>query len=141
MVAGRSGDDGYVLADYSQGALTPAGWAARVMQAFADFEADIIVAEANQGGEMVKSVLHQADANAPVRLVHASRGKITRAQPAAALYEAGRVHHAGLFAALEDQMCHYDGGKGGKSPDRMDALVWALAELFEGKRKPRIRKL
>lgn len=142
VVAGRCGDDGYVLADYSQGSLTPAAWAARAMQAFADFEADAVIAEANQGGEMVKSVLQQADAAAPVTLVHASRGKITRAQPAAALYEARRIHHAGLFAALEDQMCHYDGSKGAKSPDRMDALVWALAALFESRRaRPRIRKL
>jgi phage terminase large subunit-like protein len=142
VVAGRAGTVGYVLADVSQDGLTPAGWAARVMQAFADFEADLIVAEANQGGEMVKSVLHQADANAPVKLVHASRGKMTRAQPAAALYEAGRVHHAGLFAALEDQMCHYDGSKGGKSPDRMDALVWALADLFGTPRAdPKVRRL
>lgn len=142
VVAGRDGTDGYVLADYSGGGLSPAGWAAKVMQAFADFEADAIIAEANQGGEMVRSVLHQADAQAPVALVHASRGKITRAQPAAALYEAGRIHHAGLFAALEDQMCHFDGSKGAKSPDRLDALVWALADLFEGKRAtPRIRKL
>ena len=142
VVAGRSGTDGYVLADYSLGGLTPAGWAARVMQAYADFEADAIIAESNQGGDMVESVLKQADGNAPVRLVHASRGKITRAAPMAALYEAGRIHHVGLFAELEDQMCHYDGRKGAKSPDRMDALVWALSDLFEGKRaNPRIRKL
>jgi phage terminase large subunit-like protein len=153
VVAGRrsvreSGSDqdkgaqGYVLADYSLGGLTPAGWAARVMQAYADFDADAIIAEANQGGDMVKSVLQQVDADAPVKLVHASRGKITRAAPIAALYEAGRVHHAGLFAALEDQMCHYDGSRGAKSPDRMDALVWALSDLFEGRRaNPRIRKL
>ena len=142
VVAGRSGTDGYVLADYSLGGLTPAGWAARVMQAYADFEADAIIAESNQGGDMVESVLKQADGNAPVRLVHASRGKITRAAPMAALYEAGRIHHIGLFAELEDQMCHYDGRKGAKSPDRMDALVWALSDLFEGKRaNPRIRKL
>jgi phage terminase large subunit-like protein len=153
VVAGRrsvreSGSDqdkgaqGYVLADYSRGGLTPAGWAARVMQAYADFDADAIIAEANQGGDMVKSVLQQADANAPVKLVHASRGKITRAAPIAALYEAGRIHHAGLFVALEDQMCHYDGAKGAKSPDRMDALVWALSDLFEGRRSnPRVRKL
>lgn len=153
VVAGRrsvreSGSDqdkgaaGYVLADYSLGGLTPAGWAARVMQAYADFDADAIIAEANQGGDMVRSVLQQADADAPVKLVHASRGKITRAAPIAALYEAGRIHHAGLFAVLEDQMCHYDGSKGAKSPDRMDALVWALSDLFEGKRaNPRIRKL
>jgi phage terminase large subunit-like protein len=112
------------------------------MQAYADFEADAIIAEANQGGDMVRSVLQQADAAAPVILVHATRGKITRAAPAAALYEAGRIHHAGCFAALEDQMCHYDGRKGAKSPDRMDALVWALADLFGARRTdPRIRKL
>lgn len=145
VVAGRGGDDFYVLADLSLGGLTPAGWAARVMQAFGDFEADAIIAEANQGGEMVRSVLRQADANAPsqasVKLVHASRGKITRAAPYAALYEAGRVHHLGRFAELEDQMCHYDGTKTARSPDRMDALVWALAELAGKQAAPRIRKL
>lgn len=153
VVAGRSvrvsdhnksdGDGGfYVLADLSLGGLTPAGWAARVMTAFADFEADAIIAEANQGGDMVKSVLQQAEANAPVKLVHASRGKIARAAPFAALYEAGRVHHAGRFAELEDQMCHYDGSKTIRSPDRMDALVWALADLADFKRAaPRIRNI
>jgi phage terminase large subunit-like protein len=142
VVVGRSADQGFVLADRSAGGLTPAGWAARVCQAYADFEADAIVAEANQGGEMVRSVLQQADARAPIILVHATRGKITRAAPAAALYEAGRIHHAGCFAGLEDQMCHYDGRKGASSPDRMDALVWALADLFGGPRaNPKIRKL
>jgi phage terminase large subunit-like protein len=142
VAAGRAGEHGFVLADRSAGSLTPAAWAARVMQAYADFEADAIIAEANQGGDMVRSVLQQADAAAPVILVHATRGKITRAAPAAALYEAGRIHHAGCFAALEDQMCHYDGRKGAKSPDRMDALVWALADLFGARRTdPRIRKL
>ena len=95
---------------------------------------------------MVRSVLRQADSDAPVTLVHASRGKLARAAPFAALYEAGRIHHAGRFAELEDQMCHYDGASkgrgGGKSPDRMDALVWALADLFGTRRAaPRIRKL
>ena len=142
VAAGRAGDQAYVLADRSAGSLTPAAWAARVMQAYADFEADAIIAEANQGGEMVRNVLQQADAHAPVILVHATRGKITRAAPAAALYEAGRVHHAGCFAELEDQMCHYDGSKGAKSPDRMDALVWALADLFASRRAdPKIRRL
>jgi predicted phage terminase large subunit-like protein len=142
VVAGRAGKDFYVLADLSLGGLSPAGWAQRAMTAFADFEADAIIAEANQGGDMVKSVLQQAGADAPVKLVHASRGKLARAAPFAALYEAGRVHHAGRFAELEDQMCHYDGGKTAKSPDRMDALVWALAELSDLKRaNPRIRKL
>ncbi len=142
VAAGRAGEQAYVLADRSAGSLTPAAWAARVMQAYADFEADAIIAEANQGGEMVRNVLQQADAHAPVILVHATRGKITRAAPAAALYEAGRVHHAGCFAELEDQMCHYDGSKGAKSPDRMDALVWALADLFASRRAdPKIRRL
>jgi len=143
VVAGRDQDgDAYVLADRSAAGLTPAGWAARVIEAFAEFEADAIIAEANQGGEMVRSVLHQADPAAPVTLVHASRGKIARAAPYAALYEAGRVHHAGCFAELEDQMCHYDGRRGSKSPDRMDALVWALADLFARvKARPRVRKL
>lgn len=146
VVAGRAAHDAYVLADLSAGGLTPAGWAARAVTAFQDFAADAIIAEANQGGEMVRSVLHQADPDVPVKLVHASRGKLARAAPCAALYEAGRVHHAGRFAELEDQMCHYDGvssGRGGsKSPDRMDALVWALADLFARRRAaPRIRKL
>jgi phage terminase large subunit-like protein len=142
VAAGRAGEQAYVLADRSAGSLTPAAWAARVMQAYADFEADAIIAEANQGGEMVRNVLQQADAHAPVILVHATRGKITRAAPAAALYEAGRVHHAGCFAQLEDQMCHYDGSSGAKSPDRMDALVWALAALFGDRRAdPRVRRL
>jgi phage terminase large subunit-like protein len=142
VAAGRAGEHGFVLADRSAGSLTPAAWAARVMQAYADFETDAIIAEANQGGDMVRSVLQQADAAAPVILVHATRGKITRAAPAAALYAACRIHHAGCFAALEDQMCHYDGRKGAKSPDRMDALVWALADLFGARRTdPRIRKL
>lgn len=141
VVAGRNGDAAFVLADYSQGGLSPARWAARAVQAYVDFAADRIVAEANQGGEMVRSVLAQAGADVPVRLVHAARGKITRAAPCAALYEAGRVHHIGLFAELEDQLCHYD-GTGGQSPDRMDALVWALAELFDTPRgNPRIRPL
>ncbi len=142
VVAGRFEDEGYVLADLSAGGLTPAGWAARTMEAFAQFEADAIIAEANQGGEMVRSVLQQAGADAPVKLVHASRGKLTRAAPYAALYERGRIHHAGAFPELEDQMCNYDGGSGSKSPDRMDALVWALADLFAMPRKnPRIRRI
>ncbi len=142
VVAGRCEGAFYILADLSAGGLTPAGWAARVMQAFGDFEADAIIAEANQGGEMVRSVLQQAGADAPIKLVHASRGKLARAAPFAALYEAGRVHHAGRFAELEDQMCHYDGSKTARSPDRMDAAVWALAALSDLKRAaPRIRKI
>ncbi len=129
VIAGLGEDgDGYVINDWSVGGMTAAGWAARVADAFLAFKADCIVAEANQGGDMVKQVLIDALPNAPVRLVHATRDKRTRAVPAAVLYEQGRIHHCGTFAALEDQMCQFDGT--GKSPDRMDALVWAVTHLF-----------
>ena len=142
VVAGRDLEGhGHVLADRSAGGLSPAAWAARAAQAYEDFQADAIIAEANQGGEMVRAVLRQAQANLPVTLVHASRGKLARAAPAAALYEQGKVHHRGCFPELEDQMCQYD-GSGSKSPDRMDALVWALADLFgPGPRDPKIRSV
>ncbi len=120
--------EGHVLADLSAAGLTPQQWAARVVDAYEAFRADCIVAEANQGGEMVRSVITQQLANAPVKLVHASRDKRTRATPMAMLYEQGRVHHVGALPGLEDQMCQFDGS--GPSPDRLDALVWALAELF-----------
>jgi len=139
IVAAGLAEDGaaYVLGDFSAAGLTAAGWAARVAEACEHFSADAVVAEANQGGDMVKQVLLDALPNASVKLVHATRDKRTRAAPAAALYEQGRVRHVGVFPELEDQMCNFDGT--GKSPDRMDALVWALADLFPQKRsKPRI---
>lgn len=142
IVAAGLGEDGaaYVIGDYSIGSVSPASWAARVADAYEHFEADCVVAEANQGGDMVKQVLVDAFPNLPVGLVHATRDKRTRAAPAAALYEQGRVHHVGAFAELEDQMCNWDGE--GKSPDRMDALVWALAELFPRRRPvPKVRTL
>lgn len=141
VIAGRdAAGEGYVLADRSQGGLTPNQWASRAMDAFAEYSADAIVAEANQGGEMVRSVLAQQMTNAPVKLVHATRDKRTRALPIAALYERGLIHHVGAHAELEDQMCTYDGD--GPSPDRMDAMVWALAELFPMvKAEPRVRSI
>jgi|WetSurMetagenome_2_1015567.scaffolds.fasta_scaffold44187_3 phage terminase large subunit-like protein len=141
VIAGQGeAGDAYVLGDYSAAGLTAAGWAGRVAEAYEHFRADAVVAEANQGGDMVKQVLLDALPNAAVKLVHATRDKRTRATPAAALYEQGRVHHAGVFPELEDQMCSYDGT--GSSPDRMDALVWALAHLFPGQRlKPQIRRI
>lgn len=130
--------EGYILADASVGGLTAAAWAARVAETFAAFQCDCVVAEANQGGDMLRQVLVDALPNAPVKLVHATRDKRTRAMPAAALYEQGRIHHAGAFAELEDQMVSFDGT--GPSPDRMDALVWALANLFPIKRaRPQVR--
>lgn len=139
-------DDGtaVVLADASVEKASPERWARAAAGAAQAWQADRVVAEANQGGAMVKSVLRAADEVMPVRLVHASRGKVARAEPVAALYEAGKVRHAGLFGKLEDQMCglmaagRYAGP--GHSPDRADALVWALTELMLGKKAgPRVR--
>ena len=139
------GADGaaYVCADCTVESATPETWARAVAQTARAWNADRVVAESNQGGAMVESVLRGADIALPLKLVHASRGKVARAEPVAALYEAGRVKHAGLFAALEDQLCGLMTGGGyegpGRSPDRADALVWALAELMLGKKaEPRV---
>jgi phage terminase large subunit-like protein len=132
-----------VLADCSLRHPTPERWARRVAAAAREWQADRVIAEANQGGEMVRSVLHAAEVALPVKLVRASRGKTARAEPVAALYEAGRVRHAGTFPELEDQLCGLMAGgdyRGpGRSPDRADALVWAMSELMLGAKKvPRV---
>jgi phage terminase large subunit-like protein len=133
--------DGYVLADMSAGGCTPNQWAQRVADAYEHYQADAVIAEANQGGEMVRAVLLQEHPHLPLQLVHATRDKRTRATPCASHYEAGRIHHVAALPELEDQMCTYDGT--GHSPDRMDALVWALTHLFPSVRKaaPKIRSL
>jgi phage terminase large subunit-like protein len=131
-----------VLADCSVEGASPAGWAAAVVRAFRRFDADRVVAEINQGGDMVASVLRGIDARLPITNVRATRGKWLRAEPVAALYEQGRVVHAGAFPALEDQMCDFgaDGLSSGRSPDRLDALVWALTALMlETGGEPRLR--
>jgi len=122
---------GHVLADRSC-RLSPDGWARRAIEAYREFGADRIVAEVNNGGDLVEAVLRTVDQNIPYTAVHASRGKYLRAQPAAALYEQGKVTHADEFVVLEDQMCTYSPDSGASSPDRLDALVWALAYLFGG---------
>jgi phage terminase large subunit-like protein len=134
---------GRVLADCSVRKPTPERWARAVATAARVWNADRVIAEANQGGDMVRSVLHAAEIALPLKLVHASRGKVARAEPVFALYEAGRVRHAGQFPELEDQLCGLLAGGGyegpGRSPDRADALVWAMTELMLGrKREPRI---
>ena len=139
VVVGLGGDGrAYVIADASVEKASPEGWARAVAEAAAVHGADRVIAEANNGGAMVESVLRAAEAALPVRLVHASRGKAARAEPVAALYEAGRVRHRGAFWALEDEMCGLVAGGGyvgpGRSPDRADALVWALTELMLGRR-------
>lgn len=138
IVAALGEDDHYyVLADLSV-RMSPQGWAAVVAQARKDFSADRIVAERNYGGAMVEAVLRSADKNMPIRVVTASHGKHVRAEPVAALYEQMKVHHVGAFADLEDQMSMFTtaGYQGGDSPDRADALVWALTELMTGAPKP-----
>jgi phage terminase large subunit-like protein len=121
----------YVLADRTC-SLSPAGWGRRAVEAYSEFEADRIVAEKNFGGAMVEHVIRTVDKNVPVMMVHAARGKVARAEPVAALYEQKRVFHVGAFADLEDQLCafRHDGYAGGASPDRADALVWAITELM-----------
>jgi phage terminase large subunit-like protein len=130
IVAGIAHDGhGYVLADLS-GKCSPHQWAGRALEAYRAFAADRIVAEVNNGGDMVEATLRALDAGASYKPVRASRGKIARAEPIAALYERGLVHHAGIFPALEDQMCGFTGAAQSSSPDRLDALVWAMSELM-----------
>lgn len=128
----------YVLADYSCN-LSPSGWGKRAVEAYRRFEADRIVAEVNFGGEMVEATIHTIDPSVPYKAVHASRGKVVRAEPVAALYEQGRVSHVGNLDELEDQCCLMSGNgfEGEGSPDRVDALVWAITELMLGENDDR----
>jgi phage terminase large subunit-like protein len=138
---------GYVLADLSAGGLSPEGWARKVAAAAEAWGARLVAAEANNGGQMVEAVLRGADVAVPVKLVHAAEGKAARAAPVATLFECGRAKFAGRFPALEEELCglNWDGSYSGpgKSPDRADAMVWALTELMLGKRRrePSIRVL
>ena len=130
IVAGLGDDDhGYVLDDLS-GKYTPAEWATAAINAYCKYQADRVVAEVNQGGDMVEHTIRSFDADISYKGVHASRGKVVRAEPIAALDSQGRIHHAGIFSALEDQMCRFDSSAGGASPDRVDARIWAMTELM-----------
>ena len=144
VVVGKTTEGhGYVLEDLSFNG-TPEEWGRVAVQAYDDWAADQIVYEANQGGEMVAAVLRQAGKSlkeegqrtadfVPLKAVHATRGKIVRAEPVSQLYEQHKVHHVGYFPELEDQLCEYtEGGNMGYSPDRMDALVWGITELLVG---------
>lgn len=133
IVVAAIGEDGrgYVLDDATVRA-SPEGWARRAVACYDRFDADCIVGEANQGGDMVESTIRAVRPSIPYRAVTATRGKWVRAEPISALYEQGRVSHVGTFAELEDEMVAFgpDGMADGASPDRVDALVWALTELF-----------
>lgn len=138
IVAGSLGDEGYVLEDATLNG-SPLQWAEMAIRQYYKHDANLIVAEKNQGGEMVGMTIHQASTtlpdgsvvngkNIPVKLVHASRGKIVRAEPISAKYEKGKVHHVGPFPQLEDELCLWLPGD--KSPNRLDALVWAMTDLI-----------
>ena len=130
IVAGKAANNHfYILGDASR-QDTPAGWARASISAYHAHLADRIVAESNNGGLMVESTINNVDDSVPVTLVWASRGKHTRAEPVSALYEQGRVHHVGAFPTLEDEMTTWVPGD--ESPNRMDALVWAITELSGG---------
>ena len=134
----------YVIEDATCGGLSPPAWAARAVALYHRLQADALVVETNQGGEMATAVIRQIDAGVPVTSVRATRGKYLRAEPVSVLYAQGRVHHVGAFPELEDELCDFGPGglSSGHSPDRLDALVWALTHLcLTPKREPRIRML
>ncbi len=143
VAAGRAADGhAYILADATVQGRKPLDWARAAVRLYESLEADCVVAEVNQGGELVSEMLRQVSPALPLRMVRATRGKYSRAEPVAALYEQGRVHHVGVWPELEDQMCDFAAGgmTATGSPDRVDALVWALTELMlEQKPEPRIR--
>jgi len=129
VVAGIAADQHvYVLGDLS-GKMSPSAWGHRVIAAYQRHQADRIVAEQNFGGAMVEHTIRTFDHNVAIRVVSASRGKQIRAEPIASLYEQGRVHHVGTFAALEDELVTWDPSKTQRSPNRLDALVWAVSDL------------
>jgi len=143
VAAGLAADGvAYVVADDTVSGARPDRWAARAVRLWRKLEADALVAEVNQGGEMVSAVIREVDAGVPVTPVRATRGKWLRAEPVAMLYAQGRVRHAGAFPELEDEMCDFgpDGLSAGRSPDRLDALVWAITALMLGPGgEPRVR--
>lgn len=152
VVGGLAGVNkhGYVLGDHSLRA-SPDQWATKAVSLYHQFNADFIIAEKNQGGEMVESTIRAVDPDVNVKLVHASKGKIARAEPIAAFYEQHRIHHVGTFPEMEDEMCLFLPGEsnlqqlksGGSSPDRADALVWLMTELMDSahKSRPWLRRL
>ena len=131
VAVGRTDDHLYVLDDVSE-KCSPTEWARKAVALYYKYQADRIVAERNYGGDMVETTIHSVDASVPVTLVTSSRGKMLRAEPVSAYYEQGRAHHVGVFAELEDEMTTYTGDPKQKSPNRLDALVFAATELMGG---------
>lgn len=131
IIAGVAQGEAFVMADRSAQGLSPMAWASRVVEAAREFEVDRVVVEVNQGGDLVETLLRQIDPVLPVRQVRAMRGKAVRAEPVAALYERGLVHHVGGLPVLEDQLANFSPGGAGRD-DRLDALVWAITDLMLG---------
>ena len=129
IIVGGVGEDGhgYIIQDDS-GRYSPEMWAARAIRAYHLYEANAIIAEVNNGGDLVRSVILNSDPRVSYRPVRATRGKYTRAEPVAQLYEQGKIHHVGVLVQLEDQLCSWVPGE--KSPDRLDALVWLITEIM-----------
>lgn len=133
VVVGKDSDNRYYVLDDKSGKYTPDQWGKTAIDAFYQWDADKIVAEVNNGGDLVERLIRTLDSGARYKSVHATRGKMVRAEPVAALYEQGKVSHCGVFAELETQMCTYTGQRSKPSPDRLDALVWGLSELSKSR--------
>jgi phage terminase large subunit-like protein len=140
IAAGLGADDhGYLLEDSTLNG-SPDTWARKAVGMLKLLKADRIIAEANQGGALVSKVIRTVDPDVPITLVHASRGKYARAEPISALYEQKRIHHLGMFAELEDELCDWTPVSGMRSPNRLDALVWGFTALMLGP-KPFVREV
>ena len=138
IVVGKSDNNRYYVLDDSSGKLSADAWARRAVDLFYLYKADRIVAETNNGGDLVERLIRSVDGQVPYKSVHATRGKLVRAEPISALYEQKKVCHVGILSKLEDQMTSYTGLKG-SSPDRLDALVWGLTEISRSSGNPNWR--
>tara|TARA_Y100001937_G_scaffold30033_1_gene43314 strand:- start:986 stop:2218 length:1233 start_codon:yes stop_codon:yes gene_type:complete len=136
VVCGKDSQNHFFVLEDASGKYTPDGWAREVVRLFYEWQADRCVAEVNNGGDLVERLLRSVDKHIPYRAVHATRGKLIRAEPVSALYEQGRVHHLGSFPALENQMCTYTADRNQPSPDRLDALVWGISEMSKSSGNP-----
>ena len=133
IVVGKGGDNEYYVLEDKSGRYSPDQWGRVAIDLFYKWDADKIVAEVNNGGDLVERLIKTIDHTVRFKSVHATRGKMVRAEPISALYEQGRVHHLGVFPELESQMCTYTGDRPKPSPDRLDALVWGLSELSKSR--------
>ncbi len=140
IVAGKDSEGKFYVLNDSSARYTPSAWSEKAIMLYNQYECDKIIAEVNNGGQLVEHTLRTQSENVPYKSVHASRGKRTRAEPIASLYEQGKVHHVGNLERLENQLCNWEANSGDPSPDRLDALVWALSEL-SGSGNPSIRWL